>query len=80
MKVKCDILSHIEKGMTNEEATNKFGVPENTISTWIKIKEKIFQALEEMLQILRNYVIVNTNKSTRLCLNGLFYKEARIYL
>ena len=33
--------------MTNKEATNKFGVPENTISTWIKIKEKIFQALEE---------------------------------
>ena len=33
--------------MTNKEATNKFGVPENTISTQIKIKEKIFQALEE---------------------------------
>ena len=80
MKVKCEILSHIEKGMINKEATNKFGVPENTISTWIKIKEKNFQALEEMLQILRNYVIVNTNKSSRLCLNGLFYKEARIYL
>ena len=44
---KCDILSHIEKGMTNKEAADKFGVPKNTISTWIKNKEKIFQALEE---------------------------------
>ena len=44
---KCDILSHIEKGMTNKEAADKFGVPKNTISTWIKNKEKFFQALEE---------------------------------
>ena len=47
LKGKCDILSHIEKGMTNLEAADKFGVPKNTISTWIKNKEKIFQALEE---------------------------------
>ena len=47
LREKCDILSHIEKGVTNKEAVNKFGVPKNTISTWIKIKEKNFQALEE---------------------------------
>ena len=46
LKEKCDILSHIEKGMTNKEA-DKVGVPKNTISTWIKNKEKNFQALEE---------------------------------
>ena len=33
--------------MTNKEAANKFGMPKNTISTWIENKEKIFQALEE---------------------------------
>ena len=47
LKEKCDILSHIEKGMTNKQTAHKFGVPKNTISTWIKNKEKIFQALEE---------------------------------
>ena len=47
LKEKCDILSHIEKGMTDKETADKFGVPKNTISTWIKNKEKIFQALEE---------------------------------
>ena len=33
--------------MTNKEAADKFGVPKSNISTWIKNKEKIFQALEE---------------------------------
>ena len=47
LKKTCDILSHIEKDMTNNEAVDKFGVPRNTISTWIKKKEKFFQALEE---------------------------------
>ena len=47
LKEKCDILSHTEKGMTNREATDKFGVPKNTIQTWIKNKEKNFQALDE---------------------------------
>ena len=79
LKEKCDILSHIEKGMTNKEAADKFGVPKNTISTWIKNKH-FFKRLKKVLQALRNHVVVNTKKSTRLCLNGLFYKGARIYL
>ena len=66
--------------MTNKEAADKFGVPKNTISTWIKNKENFFQALEESAPSTTNYVAVNTEKLTRLCLNGLFYKGSRIYL
>ena len=33
--------------MTNKETADKFCVPKNTISTWIKNNEKFFQALEE---------------------------------
>ena len=33
--------------MTNKETVDKFGVSKNIISTWIKNKEKFFQALEE---------------------------------
>ena len=33
--------------MTNKEESNKFGVPKNTRSTWIKNKEKKFQVLKE---------------------------------
>lgn len=46
LKEKCDILSYIEKGMTDKEAADKFDVPKKTISTWGKNKENIFQALE----------------------------------
>ena len=33
LKEKRDILSHIEKGITNKEGTDKFGVPKNIISS-----------------------------------------------
>ena len=33
--------------MSNKEASEKFGVPYNTISTLMKNKQKLFQALEE---------------------------------
>ena len=78
-KEKCDILLYIEQGMTNKETPNKFGVPKNTISTWIKSKEKkIFECMKKVLQVLRNYMVIYTKKSTRLCLNGLLYKGSRI--
>ena len=43
---KCQIIGQIEKGMTNKEASEKFGVPKNTISTWMKNKDKLFEGLE----------------------------------
>ena len=44
LKEKCDILSHIEKGMTNKEAADKFGVLKNTISIWIKNRKNFSSA------------------------------------
>ena len=44
---KSVTFCHTEKSMTNKKAANKFAVPKNTISTWIKNKEKLFQALAE---------------------------------
>ena len=44
---KCQIIRHIEKGMTNKEASEKFGVPKSTISTWIKNKSKLLKNLEQ---------------------------------
>ena len=32
---KCEIIRHIEKGMPNKEASERFRVLQNTISTWI---------------------------------------------
>lgn len=44
---KCKIIKEIEMGMTNKEASEKFGVPKNTISTWMKNKEKLLKGLEQ---------------------------------
>ena len=79
LKEKCDILSHIEKGMTNKEA-DKLVCLKTPFQLGLKTKKKFFKRLKKVLQALRNYVVVNTKTSTRLCLNGLFYKGARIYL
>ena len=38
---KCQIIRQIEKGMTNKEVSEKFGVPKNTISTWMKKFRKV---------------------------------------
>ena len=42
----CRALKDIEKGLPYIDASLKYGVPPNTISTWIKNKEKYLKALE----------------------------------
>ena len=54
LKEKCDVLSHIEKGMTKKEAADKFGVPKNTFQLGLKIKKKFFEHLKKVLRALRN--------------------------
>ena len=44
---KCQIIGQIEKEMTNKEASEKFGVPKNIISTRMKNKDKLFEGLEQ---------------------------------
>ena len=43
---KCQIIRQIEKGVTNK-VSEKFGVPKNAISTWMKSKDKLFEGLEQ---------------------------------
>ena len=38
---KCKALKDIDKGLSNKDASKKYGVPPNTIWTWIKNKENI---------------------------------------
>ena len=44
---KYKALQDIEKGLSNKDASKKYGVPRNTISTCIINKEKYFKALED---------------------------------
>ena len=43
---KCNALRDRENGLSNKEVAAKYGVPTNTISTWVKNKEKYKKALE----------------------------------
>ena len=44
---KCKALKVIEKGLSNKDASKKYGVPPNTVSTRVKNKEKYFKGLED---------------------------------
>ena len=57
---------HTEKGMPNKEVSKKIGEPKNTISTWMKNKDKLFNALHKnLLYIKYNVVAVITKKLTK---------------
>ena len=44
---KCQALRDLENGLSNKNVAEKYGVRKNTVSTWVKNKEKIFTALEK---------------------------------
>ena len=44
---KCPALRDLENGISNKNVAEKYGVPKNTVSTWLKNKEKLFTALEK---------------------------------
>ena len=44
---KCMTIRLTEEEMTNKAASDKFGIPRNTFSTWMKNKKKLLQSLEQ---------------------------------
>ena len=42
-KIKYKALKELEKGTPHKDVASLFGVPENTLSTWKKNKDKIFE-------------------------------------
>ena len=47
MHEKYQALKDLENGASNKTVAAKFNVPRNTISTWVKNKDKILKAYEE---------------------------------
>ena len=45
--IKYKALKDLEKGMTNKDVAAKYGVPKNTLSTWMKNKHKLTTSLEK---------------------------------
>ena len=38
---KCQALKDLDKGESNKDVAAKYNVPKNTLSTWVKNKEKL---------------------------------------
>ena len=47
IKDKYNALKEIEDGNTKSKVALKYGIPKNTLSTWFKNKEKIFDAVKK---------------------------------
>ena len=53
LREKCQALQDLEKGRSNKDVAAKYGVPKNTLSTWVKNKEKLVNALEKGTNVKR---------------------------
>ena len=47
LREKSQALKDLEKGESNKNVAAKYNVPKNTLSTWVKNKEKLFDALKK---------------------------------
>ena len=46
IKEKCTALKYLEKGLSKKAIAEKFNVPKNTLTYWIKNKHDIIQKYE----------------------------------
>ena len=53
LREKCQALKDLEKGESNKDVPAKYNVPKNTLSTWVKNKEKLFLALKKGTNVKR---------------------------
>ena len=53
LREKCQALKDLEKGMSNKDVAAKYNVPKNTLSTWVKNKEKLLSSLEKGSNVKR---------------------------
>ena len=59
---KSQVMRDLEKGLSNKDVAEKYGVPRNTISTWVKNKSKYFAALEQSSNKRKNQEAAITNE------------------
>ena len=76
---KCNALKDLESGLSNKEVAAKYGVPKNTVSTWVKNKAKFFTALEQCSNERKKLRKSNYKRVDDVVFNGFYPKEARIY-
>ena len=87
LKVKYEVLQELEKGVSQKDLAQKYAIPSNTISTWKKNKNKIFESYEKRLNSkrIKPEVFETINKTLmkwllnlrneKIHVNGLLRKE-----
>ena len=77
-KIKCKTLTELEKGTPHEDVASIFEVRKNTLQTWKKNKDKIFEKYNSGLISKR----VNPEKCedlTKLCINDSLFYEVKMF-
>ena len=46
IKERYAALKEVEEGLSKSQAAMKYDIPKNTLSTWIKSKEKMFESMK----------------------------------
>ena len=65
LREKCQALKDLEKGESNKDVAAKYNVPKNILSTLVKNKEKLLDALKKETNVKRqksklgNHELVN---------------------
>ena len=67
IKDKYSTLKEVEDGKTKSQVTAKYGIPKNTLSTWLKNEDKFFEATNKesnsKLQQLRQSTFANLDQA-----------------
>ena len=71
-KIKYKALKELEKETLRKDVTSFFGVLKNTLSTWKKNKDKIFEKHEQR-PYFKKSKIREVYRGTKLCINGSFF-------
>ena len=53
LREKCQALKDLEKGESKKDVAAKYNVPKNTLSAWVKNKEKLSDALKKGTNVKR---------------------------
>ena len=67
VKDNYNALKEVENGTTKSQVAAKYGIPKNTLSTWLKNKDKIFESTKKVSnskrQRLRQGTCANLNQA-----------------
>ena len=76
---KCQALRDLENGISNKNVAEKYGVAKNTVSTWLKNKEKLFTALEKSSNKRKKVRESNYPDIGNVVFKWFLFQKARVY-